>query len=110
MGARHIRVVGVDLGRLEQLLNRVRPDVKAWGGLVVVENYFPVPTAELLECFREQADFVGTCADTANSIPAGEWPLETLKGLLPLAHYVHLKDYKFVPAANGIGSTLSGLR
>jgi sugar phosphate isomerase/epimerase len=108
LGARHIRVVGVDLLRLEELLRRVRADTEAWGGQVVVENYFPVPTSELLEVLGRAGGFVGTCADTANSIPAGEWPLETLRGLLPLARYVHIKDYQFVPAADAIGWTLIG--
>jgi sugar phosphate isomerase/epimerase len=107
-GSRHVRVVGVDLRRLEELLGRVKTDVAAWGGLVVVENYFPVRTANLLQVLGDVGDWVGTCADTANSIPAGEWPLETLAGLLPFAYYVHIKDYQFVPGPDAIGWTLIG--
>ena len=106
--SQHIRVVGVDLRRLSALLVRVRADVSAWGGGVVVENYFPVRSSDLLATLSPFGDWVGTCADTANSIPAGEWPLDTLRNLLPDAHYVHIKDYKFVAGPNAIGWMLIG--
>jgi len=106
--SRHLRVVGVDLPRLGALLASVEADVSTWGGRVVVENYFPVSSSELLATIAPFGNWVGTCADTANSIPAGEWPLDTLRQLLPYAHYVHIKDYKFVAGPNAIGWTLIG--
>lgn len=107
-GSRHIRLVGKDPVRLAALLARIGSDVAKWGGGVVVENYFPVPTDRLLETLHGAPFFVGTCADTANSIPAGEWPSLTLKKLLPLASYVHIKDFHFVPGPDAIGWSLMG--
>jgi len=107
-GSRHIRLVGVDPRRLGELLARVASDVAAWGGQVVVENYFPVRTPQLLETLLTAPYWVGTCADSANSIPAGEWPMETLSKLLPLALYVHIKDFRFLPGPDAIGWTLIG--
>ncbi len=106
--SRHIRLVGRDLPRLGQLLARVKDDVTAWGGKVVVENYPPVPNVDLLATLRAAGRWVGTCADTANSIPAGEWPMETLDRLLPLAYYVHVKDFQFMPGPDSIGWALTG--
>jgi sugar phosphate isomerase/epimerase len=107
-GSRHIRVTSNDLGGLGQLLAKVKADATAWGGLVVVENYSPIRTTDLLATILAAGDWVGTCVDTANSIPSGEWPLETLKMMLPLASYVHIKDFHFVPGPNAIGWALIG--
>ena len=106
--SKHIRVVGTDLGRLAGLLARVSADVSAWGGGVVVENYSPVHSTDLLATIAPFKKWVSPCVDTANSIPSGEWPLETLGHLLPDAHYVHIKDYMFIPGPNAIGWTVIG--
>ena len=34
--------------------------------------------------------------------------METLDRLLPLAHYVHVKDFQFMPGPDSIGWTLTG--
>jgi sugar phosphate isomerase/epimerase len=107
-GSRHIRVISDDLVGLGQLLAQVKDDVTKWGGEVVVENYSPTRTTELLATIAAAGGWVGTCVDTANSIPAGEWPLDTLARLLPLAYYVHIKDFHFVPGPNAIGWALIG--
>jgi sugar phosphate isomerase/epimerase len=103
-----IRVVGMDLRRLEALLARIDDVRKAWGGHVLVENYSPVRTDDLLQVIRTGSDWVRTCVDTANSIPTGEWPLETTSKLLPLADCVHIKDFRFDPGRDGIGFVLTG--
>jgi sugar phosphate isomerase/epimerase len=106
--SRTIRLVGDDSRLLARLLARVGGEAQSWGGRVIVENYFPVRSDELLTILKAAGDWVGTCVDTANSIPCGEWPLETLARLLPLADAVHLKDFRFESGRDGIGFLLTG--
>ena len=77
--------------------------MKSWGGLVVVENYAPVRSADLLAVVTTGGDWVRTCVDTANSIASGEWPVETMSTLLPRADCVHIKDFRFVAGPDGVG-------
>jgi sugar phosphate isomerase/epimerase len=79
------------------------------GVTIAVENYF-LQTSKDLAALMDQVNSpaVGVCLDTANSIIAQEWPMETVSILAPYARNVHVKDYRLIPHPDGIGGHVVG--
>lgn len=79
------------------------------GVRIAVENHFNYPATRLAQLMEEIDDpFVGVCLDVANSICAGEWPMETVRTLAPYTINLHLKDYDIVPDPYGVGFAIHG--
>jgi len=79
------------------------------GVRIAVENHFNYPAPQLAQLMGEINDpFAGVCLDVANSICAGEWPMQTVKTLAPFAINLHLKDYDIVPDPYGVGFAIYG--
>lgn len=79
------------------------------GVRIAIENHFNYPAKQLAGLIEEINDpFVGVCLDVANSICAGEWPMETIKTLAPYTINLHLKDYDIVPDPFGVGFSIHG--
>lgn len=81
------------------------------GVTVAIENHFMTTSPDLVRIIEAVGSKrVGICVDTANSIVAGEWPAETLRQLVPYAVNAHVKDFRIIPAAYGVGGRLEGRR
>ncbi|WFE89858.1 TIM barrel protein [Roseibium porphyridii] len=77
---------------------------------IAFENHFAISSPELASLVqRLDSDRFGVCLDVANSICAGEWPLETVNILAPFAINLHLKDCRFVPDPYGVGFKVEGV-
>lgn len=91
------------------LLRNVVPAARAAGVRLALENHFSMRSAELraiVEAVDEPE--IGVCLDVANSICAGEWPMETVSILAPLAINLHLKDCRFQLDPYGVGFSVVG--
>lgn len=76
---------------------------------IAIENHFNFPSRRMVEVLKAVDDpSLGVCLDVANSICAGEWPMETVGILAPYTINLHLKDYVIVPDAYGVGFTIVG--
>jgi sugar phosphate isomerase/epimerase len=76
---------------------------------LAIENHFLMTSPVLSHVVESVGDeYVGVCLDTANSVGCGEWPLETVRMLLPYANNLHLKDYVINPHPDGVGVVVSG--
>jgi len=85
------------------------PMAKDAGIRIAVENHFNFPSRRLVDLLAAiDDDQVAICLDVANSICAGEWPMETVGILAPHAINLHLKDYVIVPDAYGVGFAIHG--
>jgi 3-oxoisoapionate decarboxylase len=74
-----------------------------------IENHFTMPSDRLRAIVeRVGSDRVGVVLDVANSIMCGEWPARTIDILAPVAVNVHVKDYRIVPDADGVGGHVVG--
>lgn len=85
------------------------PKAKDAGLRVAIENHFNYPSprlVQLLEAIDDEG--VGVCLDVANSICAGEWPMETVNMLAAHTINLHLKDYVIVPDPYGVGFVIHG--
>ncbi|WP_373236271.1 sugar phosphate isomerase/epimerase family protein [Cohaesibacter celericrescens] len=85
------------------------PQAKENGVRLAIENHFNFPSRRLVELLDVIADdSLGVCLDVANSICAGEWPMETVGILAPFTINLHLKDYVIIPDAYGVGFRIYG--
>lgn len=85
------------------------PEAKDASVRIAVENHFNFPSERLATLLKSiDSQQVGACLDVANSICAGEWPMETVGILSPFAINLHLKDYVIVPDAYGVGFAIHG--
>lgn len=76
---------------------------------IAIENHFNYPSRRMVDLLSLiDDDRLGVCLDVANSICAGEWPMETVSILSPHAINLHLKDYEIVPDFYGAGFTITG--
>ncbi len=91
-----------------QLFTVVGPVAERAGVRFALENHFQLTAAELLRVADLRPAAVGVCLDTANSIAAGEWPLETAAVLAQRAISLHLKDYVMRPHPEGTGVVVEG--
>ena len=85
------------------------PDLKAAGIRLAIENHFNFPSRRVVALLEHvKDDQVGVCLDVANSICAGEWPMETVEILAPHTINLHLKDYVIQPDPYGVGFSIHG--
>lgn len=90
-------------------LRELLPDGKAAGLRFAIENHFNYPSPRMVDLLDAVADdAVGVCLDVANSICAGEWPMETVRILAPYAINLHFKDYRITPDPYGVGFRIHG--
>jgi sugar phosphate isomerase/epimerase len=96
----------VDLAAAFQAL---LPKAKDAGLRIAIENHFNYPSPRLVQLLDAiDDDGVGVCLDVANSICAGEWPIETVTMLAAHTINLHLKDYVIVPDPYGVGFVIHG--
>lgn len=94
---------------LAQEFKELTPIARAAGIKIAIENHFNYPSRQMVELLKEiDDDQVGVCLDVANSICAGEWPMETVGILASSTINLHLKDYVIAPDAYGVGFTIHG--
>ncbi|CAN0605955.1 unnamed protein product, partial [Ectocarpus sp. 12 AP-2014] len=68
------------------------PKAKDAGLRIAIENHFNYPSPRLVKLLDAiDNDGVGVCLDVANSICAGEWPMETVNTLAAHTINLHLK-------------------
>lgn len=85
------------------------PALKAAGIRLAIENHFNFPSLRVVALLEHvNDDVLGVCLDVANSICAGEWPMETVKILAPHTINLHLKDYVIQPDPYGVGFSIHG--
>ena len=85
------------------------PALRAAGIRLAIENHFNFPSRRVVQLLKEVGDEqVGVCLDVANSICAGEWPMETVGILAPHTINLHLKDYVIQPDPYGVGFSIHG--
>lgn len=90
-------------------LRELLPDGKAAGLRFAIENHFNYPSPQMVRLLDAVADdALGVCLDVANSICAGEWPMETVRMLAPYAINLHFKDYQITPDPYGVGFRIHG--
>ena len=115
LGARILRVAldGPDAAKpvaaLADEFAQLLPSARDAGIRIAVENHFNFPSRRLVDLLAAiDDDQVAICLDVANSICAGEWPMETVGILAPHAINLHLKDYVIVPDSFGVGFAIHG--
>lgn len=115
MGAKILRVAldgpdaDIPVTTLAQSFRDLLPAARDGGVSIAVENHFNYPAPRLADLMGEIDDpSVGVCLDVANSICAGEWPMETVATLAPFAINLHLKDYDIIPDPFGVGFRIQG--
>lgn len=115
LDARLIRIAldaddaALGLDDLARRIDAVLPTARSAGVQLAVENHFHFPSPRLKQIVSMVDDpTLGVCLDVANSICAGEWPLETIDLLAPHAINLHLKDYRILPDPYGVGFRILG--
>lgn len=99
----------VPVPELAAQIRELLPDGKRAGLRFAIENHFNYPSPRMVELLDEVADdALGVCLDVANSICAGEWPMETVRMLAPYTINLHLKDYEITPDPYGVGFRIHG--
>ena len=90
-------------------LRELLPDGKAASLRFAIENHFNYPSPRMVQLLDAVADdALGVCLDVANSICAGEWPMDTVRMLAPYAINLHFKDYQITPDPYGVGFRIHG--
>jgi sugar phosphate isomerase/epimerase len=88
--------------RGRRALERAAPIAEKHRVPLAVENHKDQCLEERVALLRHiDSEYVGACVDTGNSIALLEDPLETVQGLAPWAHSVHLKDQAVAPCDEG---------
>ncbi|MEQ8658798.1 MAG: TIM barrel protein [Hyphomicrobiales bacterium] len=115
VGAKILRVAldGPDaktpIADLAAAFQALLPKARDAGLRIAIENHFNYPSPRLVQLLDAiDDDGVGVCLDVANSICAGEWPMETVAMLAEHAINLHLKDYVIVPDPFGVGFVIHG--
>ncbi len=115
IGARILRVAldaedaRIPVPELAARLREILPDGRRAGLRLAIENHFNYPSPRMVSLLDTVADeTLGVCLDVANSICAGEWPLETVRLLAPYTINLHLKDYRITPDPYGVGFRIHG--
>jgi len=85
------------------------PHLEAANVRLAIENHFNYPAPRMVQLL-ELIDnpMIGVCLDVANSICAGEWPMETVNTLADYTINLHLKDYVIEPDPYGAGFVIHG--
>lgn len=99
----------IPVPELAAQLRELLPDGKAAGLRFAIENHFNYPSPRMVQLLDAVADdALGVCLDVANSICAGEWPMQTVRMLAPYAINLHFKDYQITPDPHGVGFRIHG--
>lgn len=99
----------VPVPQMADAFRALLPRARQAGVRIAVENHFDYPARQLVELMDAIGDpAVGVCLDVANSICAGEWPMQTVTTLAPRTINLHLKDYDIVPDPYGVGFAIYG--
>lgn len=99
----------IPVPELAAQLRELLPDGKAAGLRFAIENHFNYPSPRMVELLDAVSDdALGVCLDVANSICAGEWPMETVRMLAPYVINLHFKDYQITPDPYGVGFRIHG--
>lgn len=99
----------IPVPELAAQLRELLPDGKAAGLRFAIENHFNYPSPRMVELLDAVSDdALGVCLDVANSICAGEWPMQTVRMLAPYAINLHFKDYQITPDPYGVGFRIHG--
>jgi|TARA_B110000908_G_C10265229_1_gene463158 sugar phosphate isomerase/epimerase len=76
---------------------------------IAFENHFALASQDLANLVKLlNSKQYGVCLDVANSICAGEWPMETVRILAPYAINLHMKDCRFAIDPYGVGFSVVG--
>ncbi|TMV85391.1 sugar phosphate isomerase/epimerase [Thioclava sp. BHET1] len=115
IGARILRVALdaedalIPVPELAAQLRELLPEGRRAGLRFAIENHFNYPSPRMVSLLDTVADdTLGVCLDVANSICAGEWPLETVRLLAPYTINLHFKDYRITPDPYGVGFRIHG--
>lgn len=91
-------------------LKELEPTLENQNVRIAFENHFAISSRNLASLVQKlDSDRFGVCLDVANSICAGEWPLETVSTLAPFTINLHLKDCRFVTDPYGVGFKVEGV-
>ena len=71
------------------------------GLTIVVENHQDFTSRELATFCERLGPAVRIVLDTGNTFPVAEAPLDFVRAVAPFVAYVHLKDYRVQPTAEG---------
>jgi sugar phosphate isomerase/epimerase len=111
-GILRVALDGADAGRpLKELADDLRGAASEARGLcrIAIENHFNYPSNQVVRLLDLVEDpWIGVCLDVANSICAGEWPMETVRLLAPRTINLHMKDYVIEPDPYGVGFRILG--
>ncbi|MEM9222945.1 MAG: TIM barrel protein [Pseudomonadota bacterium] len=98
-----------DLDGLATEFASLLPRARDVGCRIAIENHFDFPSQRIAALVDLVADdHLGVCLDVANSICAGEWPMETVQILAEKTINLHLKDYVIAPDPYGVGFRIHG--
>lgn len=97
------------IGELAAEFKALLPKAEDGDVRIAIENHFNYPSPQMVTLLKEiDHKRVGVCLDVANSICAGEWPMETVNTLADHTINLHLKDYLIVPDPYGVGFVIHG--
>lgn len=91
------------LRRCAERLRQLVPMLERFGVPLAVENHQDATAEELVWlCERSGTEFVGICLDTGNPLAVLQDPVEFARSVAPFVRDVHLKDYRLLPAPQGV--------
>ncbi len=90
-------------------INELLPVLRDRNIMLAIENHDRFSVEDLVKIISEtDADQVGVCLDTANSIGAGESLRETVTGLAPYCINLHVKDIMIRRVSHKMGFIVEG--
>jgi sugar phosphate isomerase/epimerase len=95
--------------RIVRELKEIGKALSDRGVRIAFENHFALASSDLSSLVLQlDSESFGVCLDVANSICAGEWPMQTVRLLAPHAINLHLKDCRFAIDPYGVGFSVVG--
>jgi sugar phosphate isomerase/epimerase len=77
--------------------------LERFGVPLALENHQDATAEELVWlCEQSGTEFVGVCLDTGNPLAVLQDPVEFARSVAPFVRDVHLKDYRLLPAPQGV--------
>jgi 3-oxoisoapionate decarboxylase len=97
-------------GDVIKIIKKILPLLKKNNILLAIENHDRFPATELKKIIlKTDAEWVGVCLDTANSLGAGEGINEVLQQLAPYTVNLHIKDILIKRVPHKMGFTVEGV-
>jgi sugar phosphate isomerase/epimerase len=91
------------LRRCAERLRQLVPMLERFGVPLALENHQDATAEELVWlCEQSGTEFVGVCLDTGNPLAVLQDPVEFARSVAPFVRDVHLKDYRLLPAPQGV--------